>query len=202
MWDNAREVSLGVEKNDLDLNERSRKVSHFSLQATHPESSSEQVLTARRYPKLGDQRFESMTKVCLLPTDRHPCRPLTTLSLDGGCHHDELNPTVLKVSLVCCACTVAAGICHSQMRHFEGICSLAGVEFFFACGGLGAGEARQQHDRRAGERDALTRVAFESVELLQPYAMCSGLQCVVLSRLLSPSRPCHDMLQLYTHSSS
>ena len=54
------------------------------------------------------------------------------------------------------------------MRHFEGICSLAGVEFFFACGGLRAGEARQQHDRRAGERDALTRAAFESVELLQP----------------------------------
>jgi hypothetical protein len=30
-----------------------------------PESSSERVLTARRYPKLGDQRFESMPKVCL-----------------------------------------------------------------------------------------------------------------------------------------
>ena len=131
----------------------------------------------------------------------HADRRPQSLSLDGGCHHDELNPTVLKVILVSCA-TVAAGMCHSQMRHFEGICSLAGVEFFFACGGLRAGEARQQHDRRAGERDALTRVAFESVELLQPCAMCSGLQCVVLSRLLSPSRPCHDMLQLYTHSSS
>jgi hypothetical protein len=97
-----------------------------------------------------------------------------------GCHHDELNPTVLKVILVSCA-TVAAGMCHSQMRHFEGICSLAGVEFFFACGGLRAGEARQQHDRRAGERDALTRTAFESVELLQPCmamrAQCSCLQC-------------------------
>ena len=117
-----------------------------------------------------------------LPTDRHPCRPPTTqsLSLDGGCHHDELNPTVLKVILVSCA-MVAAGMCHSQMRHFEGICSLAGVEFFFACGGLRAGEARQQHDRRAGERDALTRAAFESVELLQRCmamrAQCSCLQC-------------------------
>jgi len=60
--------------------------------------------------------------------------------LDGGCHHDELNPTVLKVSLVCCACTVAAGICHSQVRHFEGNFNLAGMEFFFACGGLGVVE--------------------------------------------------------------
>ena len=61
------------QKNDLDLIERSRKVSHFSLQATHPESSSERVLTARRYPKLGDQRFESMTKVCL--ADRSASMP-------------------------------------------------------------------------------------------------------------------------------
>ena len=59
-----REVStLGVEKIDLDLIERSRKVSHFSLQATHPESSSERVLTARRYRNFGRQRFESMGKV-------------------------------------------------------------------------------------------------------------------------------------------
>ena len=76
------------------------------------------------------------------------------------------------------------------MRHFEGICSLAGVEFFFACGGLGAGEARQQHDRRAGERDALTRAAFESVELLQPcamqrLAMRCGLQALVSEPTLS-----------------
>ena len=175
--------ALGVKKIDLDLIERSRKVSHFSLQATHPESSSERVLTARRYPKLGDQRFESMTKVCLADRSASMPTPPTTqslLSLDGGCHHDELNPTVLKVILVSCV-TVAAGMCHSQMRHFEGICSLAGVEFFFACGGLRAGEARQQHDRRAGERDALTRAAFESVELLQPCmamrAQCSCLQC-------------------------
>ena len=55
-------VALG-QKNDLDLIERSRKVSHFSLQATHPESSSERVLTARRYPNFGRQRFESMGKV-------------------------------------------------------------------------------------------------------------------------------------------
>ena len=55
--------ALGVKKIDLDLIERSRKVSHFSLQATHPESSSERVLTARRYRKLGRQRFESMGKV-------------------------------------------------------------------------------------------------------------------------------------------
>ena len=99
-----------------------------------------------------------------LPIDRgsmHPCRPPTTIIVFGrcGCHHDELNPTVLKVILVSCA-TVAAGMCHSQMRHFEGICSLAGVEFFFACGGLRASEARQQHDRRAGERDALTHAAI------------------------------------------
>jgi hypothetical protein len=60
--------ALGVKKIDLDLIERSRKVSHFSLQATHPESSSERVLTARRYPKLGDQRFESMTIKYALPT--------------------------------------------------------------------------------------------------------------------------------------
>ena len=65
--------ALGVKKIDLDLIERSRKVSHFSLQATHPESSSERVLTARRYPKLGDQRFESMTKVCL--ADRSASMP-------------------------------------------------------------------------------------------------------------------------------
>ena len=69
----------------------------------------------------------------------HADRRPQSLSLDGGCHHDELNPTVLKVILVSCA-TVAAGMCHSQMRHFEGICSLAGVEFFFACGGLGVVE--------------------------------------------------------------
>ena len=87
----------------------------------------------------------------------HADRRPQSLSLDGDCHHDELNPTVLKVILVSCA-TVAAGMCHSQMRHFEGICSLAGVEFF--CGGLRAGEARQQHDRRAGERDALTHAAI------------------------------------------
>ena len=120
-----------------------------------------------------------------------PTPPTTQslLSLDGGCHHDELNPTVLKVILVSCV-TVAAGMCHSQMRHFEGICSLAGVEFFFACGGLRAGEARQQHDRRAGERDALTRAAFESVELLQPcamqrLAMRCGLQALVSEPTLS-----------------
>ena len=51
--------ALGVEKNDLGLKERSQKVSHFSLQKTHPESSSERVLTARRYPNFGRQRFES-----------------------------------------------------------------------------------------------------------------------------------------------
>ena len=123
-----------------------------------------------------------MKKVCL--ADRSASMPTADHSIivfgRCGCHHDELNPTVLKVILVSCA-TVAAGMCHSQMRHFEGICSLAGVEFFFACGGLRAGEARQQHDRRAGERDALTRAAFESVELLQPCmamrAQCSCLQC-------------------------
>ena len=81
------------------------------------------------------------------------------------------------------------------MRHFEGICSLAGVEFFFAW--------RQQHDCRAGERDALTRAAFESVELLQPcamqrLAMRCGLQALVSEPTLSwhatvvlPSTPIH-----------
>ena len=118
--------ALGVKKIDLDLIERSRKVSHFSLQVTHPESSSERVLTARRYPKLGDQRFESMPKVCL--ANRSASMPTADHSIivfgRCGCHHDELNPTVLKVILVSCA-TLAAGMCHFQMRHFEGICSLA-----------------------------------------------------------------------------
>ena len=101
-----------------------------------------------------------------------------------GCHHDELNPTVLKVILVSCA-TVAAGMCHSQMRHFEGISSLAGVEFYFACGGL----------RRESRRDNNMIAALVSVmrlptrrfsrvcrqKLLQPCmamrAQCSCLQC-------------------------
>ena len=150
----ARGGALGVKKNDLDLIERSRKVSHFSLQATHPESSSERVLTARRYPKLGDQRFESMTKVCL--ADRSASMPTADHSIivfgRCGCHHDELNPTVLKVILVSCA-TVAAGMSHSQMRHFEGISSLAGVEFYFACGGL----------RRESRRDNNMIAALVSV---------------------------------------
>ena len=59
----VRDGALGVEKNDLVLIERSRKVSHFSLQETHPESSSERVLTARRYRNFGRQRFGSMGKV-------------------------------------------------------------------------------------------------------------------------------------------
>ena len=36
--------------------------------------------------------------------------------------------------LIRCA-WAAAGICHSQVRHFEGNFNLAGMEFFFACGG-------------------------------------------------------------------
>ena len=131
----------------------------------------------------------SASKVCLkyaLPTDRHPCRPPTTIIVFGrcGCHHDELNPTVLKVILVSCA-TLAAGMCHFQMRHFEGISSLAGVEFYFACGGL----------RRESRRDNNMIAALVSVmrlptrrfsrvcrqKLLQPCmamrAQCSCLQC-------------------------
>ena len=131
----------------------------------------------------------SASKVCLkyaLPTDRHPCRPPTTIIVFGrcGCHHDELNPTVLKVILVSCA-TVAAGMSHSQMRHFEGISSPAGVEFYFACGGL----------RRESRRDNNMIAALVSVmrlptrrfsrvcrqKLLQPCmamrAQCSCLQC-------------------------
>ena len=114
----------------------------------------------------------------------HADRRPQSLSLDGGCHHDELNPTVLKVILVSCA-TVAAGMCHSQMRHFEGISSLAGVEFYFACGGL----------RRESRRDNNMIAALVSVmrlptrrfsrvcrqKLLQPCmamrAQCSCLQC-------------------------
>ena len=73
--------ALGVKKIDLDLIERSRKVSHFSLQATHPESSSERVLTARRYPKLGDQRFESTPLVTVggraCGFGRRPSAPVT-----------------------------------------------------------------------------------------------------------------------------
>ena len=38
--------------------------------------------------------------------------------------------------LIRCA-WAAAGICHSQVRHFEGNFNLAGMEFFFVCGGLG-----------------------------------------------------------------
>ena len=41
--------------------------------------------------------------------------------------------------LIRCA-WAAAGICHSQVRHFEGNFNLAGMEFFFACGGLGVVE--------------------------------------------------------------
>ena len=120
----SRGVSLGVKKNDLDLNERSRKVSHFSLQATHPESSSERVLTARRYRNFGRQRFESMGKVWVADrsgvlADRLPCR------------RDDEAWTVAAVmvsrcrlscvfGLVRCA-WAAAGICRSQVRHFEGI---------------------------------------------------------------------------------
>ena len=41
--------------------------------------------------------------------------------------------------LIRCA-WAAAGICHSQVRHFEGNFNLAGMAFFFACGGLGVVE--------------------------------------------------------------
>ena len=67
--------ALGVKKIDLDLIERSRKVSHFSLQGTYPESSSERVLTGRRYPKLGRQRFESWGKVGVADRSASACRP-------------------------------------------------------------------------------------------------------------------------------
>ena len=145
-------------------------------------------MTARRYPKLGDQRFESMTKVCL--ADRSASMPTTAdhsiIIVFGrcGCHHDELNPTVLKVILVSCA-TVAAGMCHSQMRHFEGIRSLAGVEFYFACGGLRR-ESRQDNNMTAALVSVMrlptrrfSRVCRQ--KLLQPCmamrAQCSCLQC-------------------------
>ena len=62
-------------KNDPGLKERSRKVSHFSLQGTYPESSSERVLTGRRYPKLGRQRFESWGKVGVADRSASACRP-------------------------------------------------------------------------------------------------------------------------------
>ena len=161
----------------------------------------------------------SASKVCLkyaLPTDRHPCRPPTTIIVFGrcGCHHDELNPTVLKVILVSCA-TVAAGMSHSQMRHFEGISSLAGVEFYFACGGL----------RRESRRDNNMIAALVSVmrlptrrfsrvcrqKLLQPCmamrAQCSScLQCpmqllALYHTLLSP-RATRDLRAMQNYETS
>jgi len=54
--------------------------------------------------------------------------------------------------LIRCA-WAAAGICHSQVRHFEGNFNLAGMEFFFACGGLGVVETTRC---RTGMRDART----------------------------------------------
>jgi hypothetical protein len=132
----------------------------------------------------------------------HADRRPQSLSLDGGCHHDELNPTVLKVSLVCCACTVAAGICHSQMRHFEGICSLAGVEFFFACGWE---QARRDNNMIAALVSVMrlptrrfSRVCRQ--KLLQPcidgnacamqlLAMPNAAACVVPHTLVSSSDP-------------
>ena len=95
-------------------------------------------MTARRYPNFGRERFESMGKVWV--ADR------------SGIHADADDEawTVAAVmvsrcrlscvfGLVRCA-WAAAGICHSQVRHFEGNFNLAGMEFFFACGGLGVVE--------------------------------------------------------------
>ena len=126
------------------------------------------------------------------------------LSLDGGCHHDELNPTVLKVILVSCA-TVAAGMSHSQMRHFEGISSLAGVEFYFACGGL----------RRESRRDNNMIAALVSVMRLpkaastlhgnacamQLLAMPNAAACVVPHILLSP-RATRDLRAMQNYETS
>ena len=65
-----------------------------------------------------------------------PCRP-PTMKLGRWL------PSRCRLScvfgLVRCA-WAAAGICHSQVRHFEGNFNLAGMAFFFACGGLGVVE--------------------------------------------------------------
>ena len=126
----------------------------------------------------------------------HADRRPQSLSLDGGCHHDELNPTVLKVILVSCA-TVAAGMCHSQMRHFEGISSLAGVEFYFACGGL----------RRESRRDNNMIAALVSVMGLptrrfsRVFCVRNAAACVVPHILLSP-RATRDLRAMQNYETS